>query len=121
MSKFKVGDKVVRVCMFKNTTWRAFKNQCQCNDDDVFTVTQVAGGGGININNFKDEDTVCPFAPSFFKLVEPGTSEPAVAAWDFSEAQRLRDAAKAAVEAYNEYVANKPEDTYLKVYNPFQD
>lgn len=121
MSNFKVGDKVVRVAGFKTPTWCEFKNRCGCKDDDTVTVTGVTHGGGININNFRSVEGGHPFAASFFQLVESvGSSKPSVAAWDFSEAQRLHDAAKVAVEAYNEYVASKPEDTYLTVYNPFQ-
>lgn len=35
--------------------------------------------------------------------------------WDYAEAQRLRDTAKAAVKAYNEYVSRKPETVFLKM------
>lgn len=122
MSKFKLGDKVVRVKQFHSGTWERFKKASGLVDNDIVTVTAVdSGNGAISVNGFEDRLDKFPFAASFFGMVEPGTTKPTVAAWDFSEAQRLRDAAKAAVEAYNDYVANKPEDTYLKVYNPFQD
>lgn len=35
--------------------------------------------------------------------------------WDYAEAQRLQDAAKAAVKAYNEYIDRKPETIFLKM------
>lgn len=40
--------------------------------------------------------------------------------WDYAEARRLKDAAKAAVEAYNAYVAQKPTDVFIQVMQPFQ-
>ena len=40
--------------------------------------------------------------------------------WDYAEARRLRDAANAAVEAYNEYIKRKPTDVFPEVFNPFQ-
>lgn len=40
--------------------------------------------------------------------------------WDYAEARRLQDAAKAAVEAYNEYIKRKPTDVFPEVWNPFQ-
>lgn len=107
MSKFKAGDKVG----YQNL----LDGQCS-GPHTVRNIDEHFPGGRV----WFTEGTWME-GSRLFKWVEPGTSEQVIQAWNFSEAQRLREAAKAAVEAYNDYVANKPEDTYLKVYNPFQD
>ena len=107
MSKFKAGDKV-GFCSRVDGKRRGPYTVMDI--DEHFPERRVWFDTGTWVN-----------LSQVFKWEEPGTAKPTVAAWDFSEAQRLREAAKAAVEAYNDYVANKPEDTYLKVYNPFQD
>ncbi|CBY88550.1 hypothetical protein [Pantoea phage LIMEzero] len=55
------------------------------------------------------------FAETFPILV--GTAPPAKG-WDYAEADRLRKAAAAACEAYNEYIQRKPDTYYPPIYCP---
>lgn len=97
MAKFKKGDKVKRIeGGFRDMGVGDTDTVVHANDDEVILDRFGAG-----------------HSPSSLTLIEE-------ASWDYAEARRLQDAAKAAVEAYNEYIKRKPTDVFPEVFNPFQ-
>lgn len=117
MSKFKVGDKVVRSSETESEAWKDLKSQ----DSSILeyaTVTRVVGDW-IQLNDFMYDGDKVPFFEGNYKLYEPAVQpEPAqqndatCASWDYAVAESLSIKAKAAVKAYNEYISRKP-STYF--------
>ncbi|QBP32916.1 gp16 [Shigella phage Buco] len=69
-------------------------------------------GSGIKLKG----DAECTYDPANFRLAYDGELCSVVGmSWDYAEAQRLQDIAKAAVKAYNDYVGRKPETVFLKL------
>lgn len=101
MVRFKVGDKVKR-------TGGRHKGMTVGDSDVVVGV--YAGGSGVNLDKFGAGHS----GSNLLKI------ENICDSWDYAEARRLQDAAKAAVEAYNEYIKRKPTDVFPEVWNPFQ-
>ena len=100
MSKFKVGD----------TVKRAGGSHKGMTVGDVDVVVGVyAGGSGVNLDKFGAGHS----CSNLLKI------ESAHDSWDYAEARRLQDAAKEAVEAYNDYIKRKPTDVFPEVFNPF--
>lgn len=93
-TKFKVGDKAVRV--------------------SGRYLDMVPG----------DVDTVVKVGVSYVDLERYGRGhsetslEPLKTGWDYAEADRLEQAARAAVTAYNAYIDRKPEKLYIPMYLP---
>lgn len=98
MAKFKVGDLVKRV---------GSRHNGMCVGDVDVVVEVYAGGSAVSLDRFG-----AGHSDSNLLLVQTS--------WDYSEARRLQDAARAAVEAYNEYIKRKPTDVFPEVFNPFQ-
>ena len=101
MHKFKVGDKVKRL----GSSFRNAIKGCE------YEVTQVVGGG-IRI---KGDDKSMYDDRNFLVVKREETALLSTPSWDYAEAQRLQNAAKTAVKAYNEYVDRKPETIFLKM------
>lgn len=97
MVKFKKGDKVKRIKgRYEGMSLGDIDTVVHANDDEV--ILEKFGAG---------------HSPSSLALIES-------ASWDYAEARRLQDAAKAAVEVYNDYIKRKPTDVFPEVFNPFQ-
>ena len=95
MSKFKVGDKVLR----KLHTTALTQERTGVKVGGVYTVAAVSGG----VIYLKESMDKCfTFASTAFYLV----SEPP--AWDVNEALRLRVLAVQAIQKYNTYLLQQP-------------
>lgn len=94
MSKFKVGDKVVRV----SGRWRGMM------PGDVDTVVAV-DAANVNLKHYGNYHSA-----NRLELLSTD--------WNYAEADRLEQAAWAAVTAYNDYIARKPEKLYIPMYLP---
>lgn len=107
MHKFKKGDKVRRIAGRHNGMFVG----------DVDVVVEECAGG-VTLDEFG-----CGHISSNLLKIDSGSNllkKSAHNSWDYAEARRLQDAAKAAIEAYNEYVKRKPTDVFVEIYNPFQ-
>lgn len=97
MAKFKKGDKVKRIeGWFRDMGVGDTDTVVRADDEEVLLEKFGAG-----------------HSPSTLTLIGE-------ASWDYAEARRLQDAAKAAVEAYNDYIKRRPTDVFPEVWNPFQ-
>lgn len=114
MSKFKVGDKVIRNKNSDNIGWEKFIAK---HKSDSYTVTAVYIDW-IQVNNYVDDGDAHPFHERNFTLLKENVHERASDFWDYAEADRLEQAAKDAIKAYNEYVQRQPKRVYLPIYLP---
>lgn len=95
MSKFKVGDKVLR----KLHTTPLTQKRTGVRTGSVYTVADVAGG----IIYLKESaDKHFAFIDTAFDLVSSSHG------WDVNEALRLRDLAVQAIQDYNTYLLQQP-------------
>lgn len=94
MSKFKVGDKVVRVSGY----------YLDMKPGDVDTVVAV-DNADVNLERYGNYHSA-----SSLELLSTD--------WNYAEADRLEQAARAAITAYNAYIDKKPEKLYMPMYLP---
>lgn len=102
MSEFKKGDYVVRTG----------KSVGDVKSGDTYLVSDIPVDGNLML-----EGSAIVYDASKFRLaqrtglVQP---EPAqVVDWNYAEAQRLADAADAAIEAYNVYIQKQPKTVFI--------
>lgn len=114
MSKFKVGDKVKRSGGFNSFEWERFIAK---HKSDSYTVTAV-DGNWIQVDNYVADGDAYPFNECKFDLLEENTHDLTSVSWDYIEANRLEQAARDAIKAYNEYVQRMPKKVYLPMYLP---
>lgn len=94
MSKFKVGDKVVRIKPVVHGTAK----RTGIADGCIYTVTFVVGS---SIKLLESAETGFTFSARNFELASRGC-------WNMETAKQLREAAVNAVETYNEYLKLQP-------------
>lgn len=95
MSKFKVGDKVVRIKPVVHGTAK----RTGIVDGCLYTVTAV---GDSWIKLLESAETSFTFSARNFKLANSPTT------WDVNEALRLRGLAVQAIQEYNTYLLQQP-------------
>lgn len=97
MSKFKVGDKVVRT----GKVSPEIKRRTGVRVGTVYTVCAVSDRDA-SIRLAESKETTFHFDEEAFVLESPGTS------WDVNEALRLRGLAVQAIQEYNTYLLQQP-------------
>lgn len=95
MSKFKVGDKVVRIKPVAHGT----AERTGIANGFIYTVT-AAGDGWIKL--LESAETSFTFTARNFELANSPTT------WDVNEALRLRGLAVQAIQEYNTYLLQQP-------------
>lgn len=112
MSKFKVGDKVVRRedvhCSF---AWEEFLKE---HSVPYYVVTSIHGQW-LGLEGWMYGLDSKPFNVDAFELYSDQVNPDS---WDYVEADRLEQAAREAIKAYNEYVQRQPKKVYLPMYLP---
>lgn len=97
MSKFKVGDKVIRTAgVGRDTSLRTGVQR-----GSVYTVYSVSPGG-LALQLAESKERTYSFSADTFSLADPGST------WDVNEALRLRDLAVQAIQEYNTYLLQQP-------------
>lgn len=109
MSNVKVGDRVVRAHGY------AWEGQVVAVDSLYVYVKRDDGveGSGQDKSWCVSHGAV---EAGYYVVLSGAT--PNVASWDYAEADRLREAARAACESYNRYIESKPDTYYPRVYFP---
>lgn len=95
MSKFKVGDKVVRIKPVVHGTAK----RTGIADGRIYTVTFVRDN---SIKLLESAETGFTFSARNFELANSPTT------WDVNEALRLRGLAVQAIQEYNTYLLQQP-------------
>lgn len=105
MSKFKVGDKVIRT---QGDFLGMFRG-------DADTVTHIRYDGSLNLEYYGEGHD----ASQFIKVVQAVPAQENGSAdasdWSYAEASRLQALAHAAIDQYNEYVQAKPSTVFLTI------
>lgn len=114
MSKFKVGDKVIRGNEITTPAWRSFIAK---RASGIYTVTAVYMDW-IQVDNYVANGDAHPFHERNFTLLKENTHDRTSDSWDYAEADRLEQAARSAIAAYNAYIDRKPEKLYIPMYLP---
>lgn len=108
-NKFKAGDKVTRKqCADTSLVWEDFLESHGV--QPYYTVTSVIDHW-LRLEDARDRS----FDPAKFELYQESAASDS---WDYAEADRLEQAAKNAIKAYNEYVQRQPKKVYLPMYLP---
>ena len=97
MSKFKVGDKVIRTTAVGRDTSRRTGVQ----RGSVYTVYSVSPGG-LSMQLVESKERTYSFAVAAFSLADLSST------WDVNEALRLRGLAVQAIQEYNTYLLQQP-------------
>lgn len=97
MSKFKVGDKVIRTTGVD----RDISRRTGVQRGSVYTVYSV-GPGGLSVQLVESKERTFRFSVDAFSLADPSST------WDVNEALRLRDLAVRAIQEYNTYLLQQP-------------
>lgn len=97
MSKFKVGDKVIRTAGVGHDTSRCTGVQ----RGSVYTVYSVSPSG-LAMQLVESKERTYSFAVDAFSLADPSST------WDVNEALRLRGLAVQAIQEYNTYLLQQP-------------